>query len=121
MANYVVFLDGEHAKIFELHPDNIVETKMNRHEQKSHLGHPKDHAHDSAKFFHEVAAKLKKANEILLIGPGLAKDHFNTHLQHHHHEEIARKVVGVQTVDHPTEGEIVALAKKFFKAHLQFV
>ena len=121
MANYVVFLDSELAKIFELHPDNVVESNLKRHEVRHHTGSQPGNGAHSENFFHEVASKLLKANEILLIGPGLAKEHFNTHLKHHHHEQIAKKVVGIETVDHPTDGQIVAMAKKFFKAHLQFV
>lgn len=120
MANYVVFLDHEHAKIFELHPENVVEATLKKHEIKHHTSHDKDHTRHSEKFFHEVAGKLLNAHEVLLVGPGIAKEHFMSHLKEHHHEQIAKKVVGIETVDHPTDGQIVAMAKKFFKAHLKF-
>jgi stalled ribosome rescue protein Dom34 len=122
MANYVVWIDSAEAKIFELHPTEVTEKTLKRHEIKHHAGSEKEqNRHKNAeKFFHEVASKLASAHEILVIGPGEAKGHFKTHLETHHHEPIGKKVIGVETVDHPTDGQIVALAKKFFKAHLRF-
>ena len=121
MANYVVFIDLGHAKIFELHPDKVEETSMRRHEIKHHSGSQKeaDNHKNAEKFFAEVTGKLANANEILLIGPGQAKTHFKDHIDKHAHD-VGKKVVGVETVDHPTDGQIVALAKKFFKAHQRF-
>lgn len=122
MANYVVFIDLEHAKVFELHPDRTTETALKRHEVRHHTGRDKEHNNhkNAEKFFHEVAGHLGAAREILLVGPGMAKDQFKEHLARHHHADIGQKVVGTETVDHPTDGQIVALAKKFFKAHLQY-
>jgi stalled ribosome rescue protein Dom34 len=122
MANFVVFIDQEHAKIFELHPSRVEEKSMARHEIRHHTGNEKDNNNrkNPEKFFRLVAERLGDAHEILLIGPGLAKTHFREHLDTHHLKDIGKKVVGLETVDHPTDGQIVALAKKFFKAHLQF-
>lgn len=116
MANYVVFIDLEHAKIFELHGDKVEAHNMRRHEIRHHGGSEKEkNNHKNAeKFFHQVAGTLSNAHEILIVGPGPAKEHFKSHVEKHDHE-IGKKVVGVETVDHPTDNQIVALAKKFFK------
>jgi stalled ribosome rescue protein Dom34 len=121
MANYVVFIDLEHAKIFELHPGKIEEHSMRRHEIRHHNGSEKENNNhkNEEKFFHQVASRLVGAHEVLLVGPGQAKTHFKHHMERHDHE-VNKKVVGMETVDHPTDNQIVALAKKFFKAHLQF-
>ena len=122
MANYVVWLDSAEAKIFELHPKEVDEKTLRRKEIRHHTGVEKEqNNHKNAeKFFHTVADALSDANEVLLVGPGDAKVHFKHHLEHHHHSQIGDKIVGIETVDHPTDGQIVALAKKFFKSHLQF-
>ncbi len=118
MANFVVFIDLEHAKIFELHGEQVESHLIHRHEIRHHSGVEKEqNNHKNAdKFFHGVATHLKVAHELLILGPGLAKTHFKDHLEKHD-PEIGKKVVGVETVDHPTDGQMVALAKKFFKAH----
>jgi stalled ribosome rescue protein Dom34 len=123
MANYVVWLDSSVAKIFALHPGEFEETKLKRHELKHHnntADKAQNNHKDLEKYFHQVATALEQAHEILLIGPGEAKTHFKQHLLNHHHTKIADKIVASETVDHPTDGQIVALAKKFFKKHLQF-
>jgi len=122
MANYVVWLDSEKAKIFELHPAGVEEKTLKRSEIRHHTGAEKEqNNHKNAeKFFHQVALALNGAHEVLLTGPGEAKVHFQTHLTNHHHNNVGSKVVGVETVDHPTDGQVVALAKKFFKNHLKF-
>jgi hypothetical protein len=33
---------------------------------------------------------------------------------HAHHHSLEANVVGVETVDHPTDGQLVAHAKKYF-------
>lgn len=122
MANFVVFLDHSHANIFELHPEMTEEHHMVRHELKKHMGAEKEqNKHkDERKFFDDLIVHLKDAHQILLIGPGLAKTEFKHHLETHHHKAVNDKVVAVETVDHPTDGQIVAMGKKFFKNHLKF-
>jgi hypothetical protein len=34
---------------------------------------------------------------------------------HQHDHALEAKVVGIETVDHPSDGQIVAFAKKYFK------
>ena len=121
MANYVVWLDSAEAKIFELHSTDTVEKTLKRTEIRHHTGVEKEQNNHKnlEKFLHSVALALADANEILLIGPGEAKVHFKAHLERHPHSAIGEKIVGVETVDHPTDGQIIALAEKFFKNHLK--
>ena len=121
MATYVVWLDSSEAKIFALHPESVDEKKMHRTEIRHHTGVEKEqNNHKNAeKFFHQVAGALTDANEILLVGPGDAKGHFRTHLEQHHHARVKDKIVGVETVDHPSDAQILALAKKFFRNHIR--
>jgi stalled ribosome rescue protein Dom34 len=121
MANYVVFIDLENAKIFELHPEKVETHNLHRHEIRHHSGMEKEQNNhkNEQKFFHEVSGHLVNAHEVLIIGPGEAKTHFKDYIGSHN-SPLMKKVVGLETVDHPTDNQVVALAKKFFKAHLQF-
>lgn len=65
-------------------------------------------------FMNEVAHAVSQAGEILLIGPGNAKSEFTTYLDSHN-PGLRAKILGVEAVDHPSDGEIVAYARKFFK------
>jgi hypothetical protein len=54
-----------------------------------------------------------ESKEILIVGPGSAKLDLMKHATKHDHS-IAEKVVGIETVDHPTDGQLLAYAKKYF-------
>jgi hypothetical protein len=69
-----------------------------------------------------VVQALDGAHEILIVGPSQAKLRLIQHMQAHHAEMFA-KVIGVETVDHPTDGQLVAYARKYFHAkdHVQMI
>ena len=52
---------------------------------------------------------------LLIVGHGTAKNEFARFVREKV-PALAPRIMGVETVDHPTQGEIVALARKFFKA-----
>jgi stalled ribosome rescue protein Dom34 len=65
------------------------------------------------KYLHSVINAVNETKEILVIGPGSAKLELIKHA-HHHDPKIAANIVGVETVDHPSDKEILAYARKFF-------
>lgn len=116
-ASYIVYIDHLQAKLFKMSVDGVESSKV-VHEIKHH-GHEsmsqKDKVKDAEKMFHEVASKLKEAGEILVVGHGTAKEQFVHHLRDHKHHDLEKKIVGVESVDHPTDNQIVALGAKFFR------
>lgn len=118
MSSYVVWLDTEHAHLHKFTVDGIDQKDFKRHSQSHHTHGHLDDVKNSEAFYHGLAEKLADADRILLIGPGLGKTHFKAHLDAHHHVKLASKVVGVETVDHPTDNQIDAFARKFFKKQL---
>jgi len=60
-----------------------------------------------------VISAVKDAHEILIVGPGSAKNELQKHAVAHD-PAIAQKIVGVETVDHPTDGQVLNFAKQFF-------
>jgi len=65
------------------------------------------------KYLHSVINAVNETKGILVIGPGSAKLELIKHA-HHHDPKIAANIVGVETVDHPSDKEILAYARKFF-------
>lgn len=61
-----------------------------------------------------ICVRVQNAEEILLIGPGTAKSELVNWLAEHH-PDVSRRVVGVETVDHPTPGQIKDLARAAFR------
>ena len=65
------------------------------------------------KYLHSEINAVNETKEILVIGPGSAKLELIKHA-HHHDPKIAANIMGVETVDHPSDKEILAYARKFF-------
>lgn len=113
MSATVVWLDHKTAKLFKMVPGKMETENLHRDDGGGHEASHKKAMEE--KYYHELAKRISAASEILLVGPGLAKQEFKHHLEKHHHEAIAKKVVGMETVDHPTEKQVLATARKFFK------
>jgi stalled ribosome rescue protein Dom34 len=116
----VVWIDHKEARIFSLHPEGSEEATVVAPLHNIHHKHPrgqegeKDHPDDAKRSFHEVVRGLERAEAVLLVGPGTAKLHFFRYVHKHEHA-LEPKVVGIETVDHPTDGQAVAYARKYFK------
>ena len=85
---------------------------MRKHAQFS--GRASRRESEDAAFFDEVAEKLAGAGEILIVGPANAKFGFLKRLQKKH-APIAENVVGIETVDHPTDGQLLNFARAYFR------
>ncbi len=112
-------MDESEAKVFIFSPENRVkEEKLRVHHHLHHQHSNRDEKKhgDVEKYYHELAEKLHPATEVLLVGPGLGKTHFIKHLEKHHHADLAKKIVGVETMDRLTDPQILAAARAKFKA-----
>ena len=122
MTNYVLWLDSEIAKIFALKPTGIEKSQVQKSSLDHHSGNKKDKHGDShtEHFYRDLAVKLNDANQVLILGPGLAKNHFKTHFETHHNSQIAKKIIGLEACENITDNQILAEARKFFKHYDQF-
>jgi len=113
-----VWIDHSEAKIFHVDaetPDaELIRPRKHLHRhpsQTAERGHPADDQH----FFHEVAQALESAREVLVVGPGTAKLELIKHVHKHEHA-LVPKIIGVETVDHPTDGQLIAFVRRYFRA-----
>lgn len=97
---HVVMFDREHAE-------------THRIQSRSHHKH-QGKASDMAPFFAEVAQALAQTREVLLAGPGLVRHQFRDWVAKHH-ASIADVVVDSVAADHPTDAQLVAMARQYFK------
>jgi stalled ribosome rescue protein Dom34 len=116
----VVWIDHKQARVFHVYPDAADETTIlapqhDLHRHAKGLGEPREHPDDARQFFAEAARTLHDVDAILIVGPSTAKLEFFKYL-HGHERQLESKVVGVESADHPTGGEIVARARSYFKA-----
>jgi stalled ribosome rescue protein Dom34 len=116
----VTWIDHKEARIFHIHPDSTEETTVlapQHHLHKRPLGpeNGKGNSEDARRFFKEVARAIEGADAVLIVGPSFAKLEFLRYL-HEHDRNLEARVVGVESADHPTDGEIVARARACFAA-----
>jgi stalled ribosome rescue protein Dom34 len=118
MAHFIIWIDSNNARIFDLTEDGIVKAHVKRNEANHHTSNKKDHHGDPSveHFYRDVVVNLVNADELLIIGPGLAKNHFKAYLETHR-TELAKKIAGLEETDHPTDKQILALSRKFFKTY----
>lgn len=119
MKDYVVWLDTKDARIFTMQDSGVQKTRFRRGEMGRATHHKKDTHEDSnsENFYKDLAKKLKRADHLLIMGPGDTKVHFKTHLDKYQANSLAKKVIGVENIEHLTEKEIMATANKFFKSN----
>ena len=122
MSHYhcVVWIDHGEAHVIEFNPDDAETSIVHPTSKHEHLHHkhgvvgsgkaPEDHA-----YYQSVADAIKDAGEILIVGPSTAKLEFFKHLQTHA-PALAARVVSVETVDHPTDGQLLKFARHHFIA-----
>jgi stalled ribosome rescue protein Dom34 len=114
-----VWVDHAEARIYTLNASDAEEWTIKPHDQRGHLHHKAGtmgpgKAVGDKHYFESVAAAVKDAGEILIAGPGTAKSELAAYLKEHH-KDIAAKVVAVEPLDHPNDGELVKFARKFFR------
>jgi hypothetical protein len=73
------------------------------------------HDADDHEFLRRVAESFADAGAVLITGPANAKTELVKHIKEHSPSLNAR-IAGVETVDHPTDGELVDHARKYFRA-----
>src|SRR5262245_27798490 len=66
-------------------------------------------------FYDQITASLEPAMEWLIVGPGSAHDELAAHVRSCH-PQLAGRIIEVAKVDHPTDNQIVAHARSFFRA-----
>ena len=122
MSHYhaVVWLDHNEARVMHISPDNIEKSVVQpanpaRHLQRKRGSVSGSRQPEDQNYYHEVVDALSGAAEILIVGPGQAKLELIKHIHAHDHD-VVKRVVGVETVDHPGDGQLVAYARKYFEA-----
>jgi stalled ribosome rescue protein Dom34 len=116
MSHHVaVWIDHQEAKIFQIEPESFEMTRVvsPRHHVTRKMAEQGTHT-DASGFYHELAIALKGTSQLLLVGPRSAKLDFIRHLQNHD-RALEATICGVETLDHPTDPQLVAYVRDYFK------
>jgi DNA-binding MurR/RpiR family transcriptional regulator len=116
----IVWIDHQQAKVFHFNIDEADATTVRSSHPHQHLHHKANagdsgHAPLDKAFLEQASQALAGARAILITGPANAKKELASYLQQKH-PDIAARVSAVEAADHPSDGQLLALARRFFRA-----
>jgi stalled ribosome rescue protein Dom34 len=114
MFHAVVWIDHQKAQILQFDAEHVQAQKIRT--RTHHTAQHGSTVRTEHEFFGEVCAALDGIAEVLVTGPHTGVEDFR-HYAGKHRPETARHIVGYEVVDHPSEAQLVAHARKFFLAH----
>lgn len=107
----VVWLDHHQAQILQFDAEHVEAQKV-----KSSSRHTRTHGsgvRTEHEFFGHVCDALAGISEVLVTGSNSAMADFR-HYVEKHRAPVGKQIVGYEPVDHPTENQLVAEARKYF-------
>jgi|SRR5579863_8848512 len=116
----VVWIDHHEARIYKFNASEVARTTVHSSHPHQHIHHKANagdsgHAPVDAGFLEGVTRAVMAAGAILITGPANAKTELAGYMRREH-PDVCKRISGVETLDHPSDGELVALARRFFKA-----
>lgn len=106
----VVWMDHSEAHVMMFDREHVESQRI-----KARSHHTLKHGHVGADkdFFKQVAQSLEGVSEVLVTGPAKAKIEFRDYCKHNAHA-VDKAIVDVITSDHPTDAQVVAMARQYF-------
>lgn len=115
----VVWIDHRQARVFHFSADDADKIVVHaEHPVREYKRGEKRTGHRLAEdqhFLEEVTEAVADAEAILVVGPSNEKNELVKHIVRVHPGMMV-KVEGVESADHPSDGELVAHARRFAKA-----
>ena len=119
----IVWIDHHEARVFHFNASEVDRLVLHPQHPTRHIHYKANsigsgHAAEDQDFLQRVAEAIADAAAVLITGPANAKTELVKHIERHV-PALSAKIVGVEGVDHPTDGELVAHARRYFKADHQ--
>ena len=107
----VVWIDHHHALVQQFNANDVRVMKIKDHVHNTHQhGSGVRTIHE---FYADVCEALRGIPEILVAGARQAQADFR-HYVEKHRPHLAPQILGWETVDHPSDAQLLALGRKFF-------
>jgi hypothetical protein len=116
----VIWIDHLEARVFHFNATDMERLILKPDQPTRHIHHKANsigsgHAAPDQDYLHAVAESVADAGAVLIAGPANTKTELVEHIRRHD-PELAKLIVGVETVDHPSDAQLVAHAKKYLMA-----
>jgi len=115
----VVWIDHRRARVFHFSAEDadkiVVHAEHPVHEFRRGAKHVGRSLAEDQAFLEAVTRAVADAEAILVVGPSNEKHELVKHIARVH-PGMMIKVEGVESADHPSDGELVAHARRFVRA-----
>ncbi len=116
----IVWIDHHQAKVFHFNASDVERDVFRPHDRAVHVHHKANtvgsgHAPVDKNFLGGVMESIAGAGAIMIVGPASAKTELTAYIAAHA-PGLSARISIVEAADHPSDGELVALARRFFKA-----
>jgi hypothetical protein len=116
----VIWIDHREARVFHFSATEVEKLVLRPENPTRHIHHKANcigsgNAAEDHAYLQAVWESVLDAGAVLITGPANAKTELVKHIEQH---DPKRKhlIAGVETVDHPSDGALVAHARKYFQA-----
>jgi len=116
----VIWIDHREARVFHFGRADVERLVIHPEHPTKHIHHKANsigsgHAAADHDYLHAVTESFADADTVLITGPANAKTELVKHIHQHEPGKI-KAIAGVETVDHPSDGSLVAYARQYFSA-----
>lgn len=106
----VVWMDHTEAHVVMFDREHMESQRIKSRSHHKHHGK----ADDYSSYFDDIATALAGTHEVLLAGPGLARNQFRDWAGKHN-SAVGSAIVDSVAADHPTDAQLVAMARQYFR------
>src|ERR1700676_1255672 len=116
----VIWIDHREPRVSHFNAEDVERLVLHPDHPTRHIHHKANsigsrHASADHDHLHAVAESVADAGAVLITGPANAKTELVEHVRVHD-PQLTKLIVGVETVDPPSDPQLVAHAKKYFMA-----
>jgi|SRR5580698_9758074 stalled ribosome rescue protein Dom34 len=116
----VIWIDHREARVFHFGLNEVERLVLHPDHPTKHIHHKANsigsgHVAADQEFLHAVAESVADAGSVLIAGPANTKTQLVEHIRSHD-PGLVKAIAGVETVDHPSDAQLVAHAKKYLAA-----
>jgi hypothetical protein len=114
MFHAVLSIDHHNAQVLQFDAEHVEAQRIRAHSQHLRKHGSKDRS--DSEFYAEVCDALQGIAEVLVVGSRTGLTDFK-HYVEKHHAACSKQIVGYEAVNHPTEAELLAMARRYFQKY----
>jgi stalled ribosome rescue protein Dom34 len=116
----VIWIDHHEARVFQFSTTDVERLILHPDHPTRHIHHKANsmgsgHATEDRNFLQAIVGSITDCGAVLITGPSSAKNELVKHIDQHA-PRLMKFIAGVETVDHPSDAQLVTLAQHYFKA-----